>query len=39
MTDAATEGVLSTDQLDRYHGYGFLLIEDAVPPGHELSFV
>ena len=30
MTDAATEGVLSTEQLDRYHGDGFLLIQDAV---------
>ena len=32
MTDAATEGVLSTDQLGRYRGDGFLLVQDAVPP-------
>ena len=32
MTTTPTTEVLSTDQLDRYHADGYLLMEDAVPP-------
>ena len=32
MTNAPAPEVLSTEQLDRYHNDGFLLMEDAVPP-------
>ena len=32
MTHTSAPGVLSPDQLDRYHAEGFLFMEDAVPP-------